>query len=83
MSEYCVCSPKNRQHLCALLDALFGAVLYFGLMIEAKVISNDEFNYLLMLDDWMRERAATDAFHAEQALMNSSHKTFQEIENDY
>ena len=52
-------------------------------MIEATAYSNEEFNNLLMLNDWIRERAATDAFYAEQALFNTSHKTYQEIENDY
>ena len=52
-------------------------------MIEATAYSNEEFNNLLVLNDWLRECAATDAYYAEQALINTSHKTFNEIENDY
>ena len=52
-------------------------------MIEAPAYSNEEFSNLLLLNDWMRERLAEDCYYAAQAFADTSHKTFNEIENDY
>ena len=52
-------------------------------MFETIALTDDEFNKELMLNDWLRERLATDAYHSEQALRNDSHKTFSELMNDY
>lgn len=52
-------------------------------MFETTALTNEEFNRELMLNDWMCERLATDAYYAEQALRNDSHKTFAELMNDY
>jgi len=50
-------------------------------MIGGTDYNHKEFNELLMLNDWVRERAAEDAWFAEQALLNTSHQTLSELEN--
>lgn len=52
-------------------------------MIDTYEYSNVEFDNLLSLNDWLREKLAEDCYYTAQALTNASHKTFNEIEADY
>ena len=52
-------------------------------MFETIALTDDEVNKEQMLHDWLRERLTTNAFYSEQALRNDSHKTFNELMNDY
>ena len=52
-------------------------------MIDTYCESAVQFEELLSLDSWLQERIAEDCFYAAQALSNSTHKTFKEIEADY